>query len=82
MLAGRGIHLEVTPEARQLLAAQGFDPVYGARPLKRVIQRELQNAIALELLEGRFGEGETIRAERAGDHIRLVTVPVPEMASA
>jgi ATP-dependent Clp protease ATP-binding subunit ClpC len=82
-LAERHLHLEVTPEARELLATQGYDPVYGARPLKRVIQRELQNAIALELLEGRFGEGETIRVERQGDHIRVVpVVAVPEMASA
>jgi ATP-dependent Clp protease ATP-binding subunit ClpA len=66
-----------------LLANRGYDPVYGARPLKRVIQRELQNAIALELLEGRFSEGETIRVEREGDHIRVVpVVPVPEMAGA
>ena len=47
-------------------------PVYGARPLKRVIQRELQNPIALELLEGNFHDGDTIRVERAGDHLRLV----------
>ena len=51
---------------------QGYDPVYGARPLKRVIQRELQNPIALELLEGNFHEGDTIRVERAGDHLRFV----------
>ncbi len=82
-LAARGIHLEVTPEARDLLAAQGYDPVYGARPLKRVIQRELQNAIALEILEGNFSEGDTVRVERDGDHVRLVSVaPVPEMAGA
>ncbi len=83
MLTARGIHLEVTPEAAELLARQGYDPVYGARPLKRVIQRELQNVIALELLEGRFSEGDTVRVERDGDHIRLVAATaVPEMASA
>jgi ATP-dependent Clp protease ATP-binding subunit ClpB len=82
-LAERHLRLEVTPEARELLATRGYDPVYGARPLKRVIQRELQNAIALELLEGRFSEGETIRVERQGDHIQVVPVAaVPEMASA
>jgi ATP-dependent Clp protease ATP-binding subunit ClpB len=82
-LAARHIHLEVTPEARELLAAQGYDPVYGARPLKRVIQRELQNAIALELLEDAYHEGDTIRVERDGDHIRLVAgAAVPEMAGA
>jgi ATP-dependent Clp protease ATP-binding subunit ClpB len=83
MLAARNLRLVVTAEARDFLAEQGYDPVYGARPLKRVIQRELQNAIALELLEGTFHEGEAIRVERAGDHLRLVpAAAVPEMASA
>jgi ATP-dependent Clp protease ATP-binding subunit ClpB len=83
MLAARHLRLEVTPEAKELLGVQGYDPVYGARPLKRVIQRELQNPIALELLEGNFHEGDTIRVERAGDHLRLVRgAAVPERASA
>jgi ATP-dependent Clp protease ATP-binding subunit ClpB len=83
LLAGRHLRLEVTPEAREFLADRGYDPVYGARPLKRVIQRELQNPIALEVLEGTFGEGDTVRVEREGDHLRLVPgTAVPEMASA
>jgi ATP-dependent Clp protease ATP-binding subunit ClpB len=83
LLSARHIQLEVTPEAKELLASQGYDPVYGARPLKRVIQRELQNPIALELLEGTFREGDTVRVERAGDHLRLVRgAAVPERASA
>ncbi|MFL5495407.1 MAG: AAA family ATPase, partial [Gemmatimonadales bacterium] len=83
LLAARRLKLDVTPEAREFLAVQGYDPVYGARPLKRVIQRELQNPIALEVLEGNFREGDTIRVERAGDHLRLTRgVAVPEMASA
>jgi ATP-dependent Clp protease ATP-binding subunit ClpB len=83
LLAARHLRLEVTPEAKELLAAQGYDPVYGARPLKRVIQRELQNPIALELLEGNFHEGDTIRAERAGEHLRFVrAAAAPERASA
>jgi ATP-dependent Clp protease ATP-binding subunit ClpB len=83
LLAGRHLRLEVTPEAREFLADRGYDPVYGARPLKRVIQRELQNPIALEVLEGRFHEGDTVRVEREGDHLRLVQgAAVPEMASA
>jgi len=82
-LAGRHLRLEVTPEAKELLAAQGYDPVYGARPLKRVIQRELQNSIALELLEGNFHEGDIIRVERAGEHLRLARGTLaPERASA
>ncbi|HKT58840.1 MAG TPA: ATP-dependent chaperone ClpB [Gemmatimonadales bacterium] len=83
LLAARHLRLEVTPEAKELLAAQGYDPVYGARPLKRVIQRELQNPIALELLEGNFHEGDTIRVERAGEHLRFVrAAPASERASA
>jgi ATP-dependent Clp protease ATP-binding subunit ClpB len=83
LLAQRHLGLEVTPEAKELLAVQGYDPVYGARPLKRVIQRELQNPIALELLEGSFHEGDTIRVERVGDHLRFVRgAAVPERASA
>ncbi len=82
-LAARHLKLEVTPEARALVAAQGYDPVYGARPLKRVIQRELQNPIALEMLEGTFHDGDTIRVERAGDHLQFVrTENVPARASA
>jgi len=83
LLQARHLRLEVTPEARELLASQGYDPVYGARPLKRVIQRELQNPVALELLEGNFHEGDTIRVERAGDHLRFTrAAPAPERASA
>jgi ATP-dependent Clp protease ATP-binding subunit ClpB len=82
-LRARHLRLEVTSEAREALATQGYDPVYGARPLKRVIQRELQNPIALDVLEGTFREGDTIRVERAGEHLRLVrSEPVPTMASA
>jgi ATP-dependent Clp protease ATP-binding subunit ClpB len=82
-LAARHLRLEVTPEAKELLGTLGYDPVYGARPLKRVIQRELQNPIALELLEGAFQDGDTIRVERAGEHLRLVRgKTVPERVSA
>ena len=83
LLAARHLRLEVTPEARELLAEQGYDPVYGARPLKRVIQRELQNRIALDLLEGTFNEGDTVRVERDGHTLRLAHPSrAPERASA
>jgi ATP-dependent Clp protease ATP-binding subunit ClpB len=85
-LAQRHLSLEVAPEAKTLIAAEGYDPVYGARPLKRVIQRLLQNPIALELLEGHFHEGDTIRVEREGQGLRFEAVrrgtPEPEMVSA
>ena len=67
------------------MAEQGYDPVYGARPLKRVIQRELQNRIALQLLEGTFNEGDTIRVERDGQSLKLELghpSPEPELVSA
>jgi ATP-dependent Clp protease ATP-binding subunit ClpB len=60
LLADRKIALELTPEARERLAEEGYDPVYGARPLKRVIQQRLQNELALKLLQGQFREGDTI----------------------
>jgi ATP-dependent Clp protease ATP-binding subunit ClpB len=60
LLADRKISLELTPAAREKLAEEGYDPVYGARPLKRVIQQRLQNALALQLLQGDFHEGDTI----------------------
>ena len=60
-LHARGIDLVATDEALDLLAERGYDPVYGARPLKRVLQRELADPIATAILEGRFGEGDTVK---------------------
>ncbi|HXI19952.1 MAG TPA: AAA family ATPase, partial [Gemmatimonadales bacterium] len=71
-LQQRHLRLEVDPDARALLAEEGYDPVFGARPLKRVIQRRLQNPIALELLEGRFHEGDTVHVTRSGRELRFV----------
>ena len=83
LLAARKIGLRVMPEAKELLAQEGYDPVFGARPLKRVIQRRLQNPIALELLEGAYSEGDTIRVERNGTDVRFVREAArPESASA
>ncbi len=73
-LAERRLGLEVTREAREFLGNQGYDPVYGARPLKRVIQRLLQNPIALELLEGRFHDGDVIRADVGDGGLRFSNV--------
>jgi ATP-dependent Clp protease ATP-binding subunit ClpB len=64
LLAERGFTLEVSEAAREYLAEVGYDPDFGARPLKRAIQRELQDALALKLLSGEFQEGEIIRVER------------------
>jgi ATP-dependent Clp protease ATP-binding subunit ClpB len=59
-LAERGISLELTPGAKEFLAEAGWDPAYGARPLKRAIQRSIENPLALRLLEGDIGHGDTI----------------------
>ncbi|OAN48607.1 ATP-dependent chaperone ClpB [Chloroflexus islandicus] len=60
LLADRKLNLELTTAARAQLAAEGYDPVFGARPLKRVIQQRIQNPLALQLLQGAFPEGSTI----------------------
>ena len=60
LLADRKIMLELTKEARQQLGNEGYDPIYGARPLKRVIQQRIQNPLALKLLQGEFRDGDTI----------------------
>ncbi|MBA2741848.1 MAG: ATP-dependent chaperone ClpB [Actinobacteria bacterium] len=62
-LAERKLALEVTDAAKELLAEEGWDPAYGARPLKRAIQRLLENHLALELLEGHFADGDTVRVD-------------------
>jgi ATP-dependent Clp protease ATP-binding subunit ClpB len=68
-LAERRIALDVTDAAKTLLAREGFDPVYGARPLKRTIQRRLQDSLALRILEGEFAEGDTIRVDAHGNEL-------------
>jgi len=71
LVAERKLRLEVTPAAKQLIVAEGYDPVYGARPLKRAIQRLLQNPLALAVLQGQYTEGDTVRVDRAKDGNRL-----------
>lgn len=62
-LRERKIKIEVSDEAKKLLAERGYDPVYGARPLKRTIQQDVQNPLALKILEGHYGEGDTITVD-------------------
>jgi ATP-dependent Clp protease ATP-binding subunit ClpB len=62
-LAERGLTIELTDAAKEVLAEAGWDPAYGARPLKRAIQRLLENPLALRLLEGDFGDGDAIRVD-------------------
>ncbi|HEU0305238.1 MAG TPA: AAA family ATPase, partial [Gaiellaceae bacterium] len=81
-LAERRISLEVTDEAKELLAEEGWDPAYGARPLKRAIQRLVENPLALELLEGRFTEGDTVRVEPADGDLVFEKAAAAEPAAA
>jgi ATP-dependent Clp protease ATP-binding subunit ClpB len=62
-LEDRKLRLEVSPRAKEILADKGFDPVYGARPLKRTIQQEIQNPLAMRLLEGAYKEGDAVRVD-------------------
>jgi ATP-dependent Clp protease ATP-binding subunit ClpB len=62
-LAERRLNLEVGDRAREFLAREGYDPAYGARPLKRTLQRRIQDPLALLLLEGRFAEGATVHVD-------------------
>jgi ATP-dependent Clp protease ATP-binding subunit ClpB len=75
LLADQKIVLEVTPAARDHIAEAGYDPTYGARPLKRAIQRELQNPIATKLLENSFTEGDTILIDLTDGVLTFVKKP-------
>ncbi|MCI5182559.1 MAG: AAA family ATPase, partial [Candidatus Electrothrix sp. AW1] len=70
-LAQQKYTIELTEAAKQFLVETGYDPSYGARPLKRAIQRYIEDPLALEILEGRFSEGDTVRIDR-GEENRLV----------
>jgi ATP-dependent Clp protease ATP-binding subunit ClpB len=68
-LAERHITLELTDAAKEALAESGWDPAYGARPLKRAIQRLVENPLALRLLEGDFADGDRVSVDAHGDEI-------------
>jgi ATP-dependent Clp protease ATP-binding subunit ClpB len=76
-----GLVLQVTPAAVQHLAQAGYDPVYGARPLKRAIQRELQDPLALRLLQGDFRRGDTLRVDAADGGLQFAVVVEAEPVS-
>ncbi len=71
-LAERDIGLEVTESALDLIAEAGFDPVYGARPLRRAIQQQLENSLAQDLLQGRFVAGDTINVDAVDDKLTFI----------
>jgi ATP-dependent Clp protease ATP-binding subunit ClpB len=80
LLAERKLALRLTNAARDFLSERSYDPVFGARPLKRAIQHYLQDSLALAMLEGEFGEGETVEVDVAGDELvfhRIAAAPHP-----
>ena len=76
LLADRKLSIRLTEPARKFLADEGYDPVYGARPLKRAVQRLLQNPLALSVLEGKFREGDTIVADLGDNQLEFKTESV------
>ena len=68
LLTGEKIGLELTPAAMERLASEGFDPQFGARPLRRLIQREIQNRLAKEILEGRLQPGDKVEVDWEGEY--------------
>ncbi|MHB1460552.1 MAG: ATP-dependent Clp protease ATP-binding subunit [Armatimonadota bacterium] len=75
-LSAQGINLEVTQEVREMLAKEGFDPQFGARPLRRAVQRYVEDTLAEELLLGRFRENDTIVAQLGSDGHVVFTKPI------
>ena len=70
-LSDRGLELAISPEAMDVLADRGYDPVYGARPLKRVLQKHLADPIATAILEGRYVDGDTVKVSVEGEQLSL-----------
>jgi ATP-dependent Clp protease ATP-binding subunit ClpB len=71
LLEERKIAIEITDAAKAYIAEEGYDPAYGARPLKRAIQRLVQNPLAVRILEGQFDEGDTVRVDRVDGEAQL-----------
>jgi ATP-dependent Clp protease ATP-binding subunit ClpB len=78
-LADRRIELEVTEAAKAVLAREGYDPTFGARPLKRTIQRLVQDPLALKLLEREFSDGDTVTVDAQGDQLVFRRAAVAEV---
>ena len=78
----REIELELTDDARTLIGNLGYDPTYGARPLKRVIQKRLVDPLALAILEGRFAAGDTVLVGASGGELTLERAQAPATPAA
>jgi ATP-dependent Clp protease ATP-binding subunit ClpB len=81
-MAERGLGLELTDAAKEQLVEAGWDPTYGARPLKRAIQRLVENPLALRLLEGEFAEGDTVRVDATDSGLSFEKAGAAEPAAA
>ena len=79
-MAERGLSLELTDAAKEIVLEAGWDPTYGARPLKRALQRLVENPLAKALLEARFAEGDTVRVD--GQNGELVFEKAPAAVAA
>ena len=78
IIADRGINIEVSDAAKEHLALKGYDPAFGARPLKRVLQKEIIDPLAIRLLEGKFKAGDTVFVNRSPDgKLELSLEPEP-----
>ena len=84
LLAERQITLELTPAAKEILLSEGYDPAYGARPLRRTIQRMIQDPLALQILEGKILPGDHVRVDRDGksDSMKFERTPAKQPAAA
>jgi ATP-dependent Clp protease ATP-binding subunit ClpB len=81
MLAERGITIELDDSAKELLVREGYDPVYGARPLKRAIQSLIQNPLAVRLLQGDIASGQTVRVSADDGEMRFTPVEAEQRAT-
>ncbi len=72
------MHLEVTNEGKELLCKKGFDPVFGARPLRRVIQNLVEDPMAEGLLQGKYKTGDTVIVDADGEEVTLTVKATPE----
>ena len=81
-LAERGLNLQLTDAAKEAIAEAGWDPTYGARPLKRALQRLVENPLAKHLLEGDFQEGDTVRVDAKDGELVFERAGVAETAVA
>jgi ATP-dependent Clp protease ATP-binding subunit ClpA len=76
-LVDRKMRLEPNEDAKEWLSREGYDPLYGARPLKRLIQREIENPLSLKILEGEFADGDTILIDVVDDDLNFVNITKP-----